>query len=54
MILGGETEVRGGNPPFPKVLYETLGRVEPDRSVSYAVALHNRLFNSSTLYPGKP
>ena len=24
MILGGETEVRGGNPPFPRVLYETL------------------------------
>ena len=27
MILRGETEVRGGggNPPFPRVLYETLG-----------------------------
>ena len=24
MILGGETEVRGGNPPFTRVLYETL------------------------------
>jgi len=26
----------------------------PDRSVIYAVALHKRLFSSSTLYPGKP
>ena len=22
--MGGGTEVRGGNPPFPRVLYETL------------------------------
>lgn len=31
-----------------------MGRVEPDRSVIYAVVLHKRLFNSSTLYPEKP
>jgi len=24
MIRVGGTEVRGGNPPFPRVLYETL------------------------------
>ena len=27
MILGGEKTEVGGNPPFPRVLYETLGKV---------------------------
>ena len=45
MILGGgKLKLRGGNPPFPRVLYETLAGLCVCVCVHYICALTSNLF----------